>query len=212
MRRDPESAITIYHIGSPGEKEHWWDLCAGPHVASTGAIDPAAVELERTAGAYWRGDESQAMLTRVYGTAWASAVQLEAYRHMQAEAAKRDHRKLGTQLNLFSIQVREASRIQSPGGDTGCATIVDGSGRKAERGKLRHHLGLEKLRMKLAIDVRWHVAGGGRRRPRVLVAQGRRDAQCHRDILEGAAPCARLRPALYAARCEGGPLEDKWAL
>lgn len=103
--RDPDARITVFHIGNPGDKEHWWDLCAGPHVESTGAIDPQAVELERVAGAYWRGDEKRAMLTRIYGTAWASEQQLAAYRHRQEEALKRDHRKLGQQLALFSIQV-----------------------------------------------------------------------------------------------------------
>ena len=70
----------------------------------TSEIDPEAIELERLAGAYWRGNEANAMLTRVYGTAWESPLQLAAYRHQQAEAAKRDHRKLGRDLQLFSIQ------------------------------------------------------------------------------------------------------------
>ena len=82
-------------------------------MASTGAIDPAAVEIERTAGAYWRGDETRAMLTRVYGTAWQSEAQLQAYHYMLEEAARRDHRKLGTQLQLFSIQVRSAAARRS---------------------------------------------------------------------------------------------------
>ena len=73
--------------------------------AERGTPAHVIVAAER-AGAYWRGDESQAQLTRVYGTAWASGRQLEAYRHMQEEAAKRDHRKLGAQLQLFTIQVR----------------------------------------------------------------------------------------------------------
>jgi threonyl-tRNA synthetase len=81
--RTPDAAITIYHCGVPGEPEHWWDLCAGPHVASTGAINPEAIELERLAGAYWRGDENRAMLTRIYGTAWEEPVQLAAYHHVQ---------------------------------------------------------------------------------------------------------------------------------
>lgn len=104
--RDPDATITIYHIGDPGAKEHWWDLCAGPHVATTGAIDPDAVELERSAGAYWKADENNAQLTRVYGTAWESAAQLAAWRAFQEEAARRDHRKLGAQLGLFSLQAR----------------------------------------------------------------------------------------------------------
>lgn len=102
--RDPSAPITIYHIGATDHPAHWWDLCAGPHVASTGAIDAGAVELESVAGAYWRGDEARPMLQRVYGTAWETPLQLEAYRHLKAEAARRDHRKLGQELGLFSIQ------------------------------------------------------------------------------------------------------------
>ncbi|EFJ39869.1 hypothetical protein VOLCADRAFT_70347 [Volvox carteri f. nagariensis] len=82
----------------------WWDLCAGPHVNRTGDINPDAVELESIAGAYWRGNEQNEMLTRIYGTAWETPEQLKAYEQLKEEAAKRDHRKLGTELNLFSIQ------------------------------------------------------------------------------------------------------------
>jgi threonyl-tRNA synthetase len=121
--RDPSAAVTIYHIGEPGSKEHWWDLCAGPHVPSTGAIDPDAVALERTAGAYWRGDEARAMLTRVYGTAWESGEQLAAYRTMQEEAARRDHRRLGQQLGLFTIEVRTRAR---PGALAVLAAVAGG--------------------------------------------------------------------------------------
>eukprot|EP00882_Tetradesmus_deserticola_P004468 GHRQ01004713.1.p1 GENE.GHRQ01004713.1~~GHRQ01004713.1.p1 ORF type:complete len:546 (+),score=257.60 GHRQ01004713.1:249-1886(+) len=102
--RDPAAPITIYHIGEADHPSHWWDLCAGPHVASTGAIQPDAFELETVAGAYWRGDEKNAMLQRIYGTAWESAEQLAAYQALKAEAARRDHRKLGQELDLFSIQ------------------------------------------------------------------------------------------------------------
>ena len=91
--------ITIYHVG-----DKWWDLCAGPHVPSTGKLVADAVELETVAGAYWRGDETKAQLQRIYGTAWESAEQLAAYR-ARCEAAKaRDHRTLGKALDLFSIQ------------------------------------------------------------------------------------------------------------
>jgi len=91
--------ISIYHIG-----EEWWDLCAGPHVEDTGKIQAKALELERVSGAYWRGDEKRAMLQRVYGTAWESVAQLKAYKTLVLEAKKRDHRKLGQELDLFSIQ------------------------------------------------------------------------------------------------------------
>ncbi|GLI63699.1 hypothetical protein VaNZ11_006748, partial [Volvox africanus] len=89
---------------APSGVKPWWDLCAGPHVARTGDINPDAVELESIAGAYWRGDEKNAMLTRIYGTAWETPEQLKAYEQLKEEAAKRDHRKLGAELSLFSIQ------------------------------------------------------------------------------------------------------------
>jgi threonyl-tRNA synthetase len=101
--RDPAAAITIYHIGDPGQPGTWWDLCAGPHVEDTGKIDPSALALESVAGAYWRGDETKAQLQRVYGTAWENKAQLKAYAALKAEAARRDHRKLGAELDLFSI-------------------------------------------------------------------------------------------------------------
>lgn len=102
--KDPSAPITIYHIGEPGAEGSWWDLCAGPHVASTGDINPNALDLESVAGAYWRGDETKPQLQRVYGTVWSTKEQLKAYGQLKAEAARRDHRKLGTELDLFSIQ------------------------------------------------------------------------------------------------------------
>ena len=77
------------------------DLCRGPHVASTGRIGP--FKLLGTAGAYWRGDETRPMLQRVYGTAWSTQEDLDAYLWRRAEAKKRDHRRLGVQLDLFSF-------------------------------------------------------------------------------------------------------------
>ena len=104
VARDPSAPITIYHIGEDNSPEHWWDLCAGPHVESTGDINAEALELESVAGAYWRGDETRPMLQRVYGTIWESKEQLDFYLHVKEEAKKRDHRKLGQELDLFSIQ------------------------------------------------------------------------------------------------------------
>ncbi len=76
------------------------DLCAGPHVEDTGKIGP--VKLMRIAGAYWRGDEHRQQLQRIYATAWESQEDLDAYLHQLEEAERRDHRRLGRELDLFS--------------------------------------------------------------------------------------------------------------
>lgn len=81
----------------------WFDLCRGPHMASTGQIG-TAFKLMKVAGAYWRGDSNNAMLTRIYGTAWADQAELDAYLHMLEEAEKRDHRRLGREMDLFHFQ------------------------------------------------------------------------------------------------------------
>ncbi|MBC1223085.1 threonine--tRNA ligase [Nostoc sp. UCD121] len=111
--------ITRYFIGSPdtGKPEsslfvadiqpannYWWDLCAGPHINFTGEIEPDAFKLLNIAGAYWQGDETKAQLQRIYGIAWETKEQPQAYLKQREEALRRDHRKLGQELNLFSIQ------------------------------------------------------------------------------------------------------------
>ena len=98
--------ISRYFIGDPDkfEKQPWWDLCAGPHLSTTGDINPDAFALESIAGAYWRGDEKNPMLQRIYGTAWENPEQLQAYHAMLEEAKRRDHRTIGKDLQLFSIQ------------------------------------------------------------------------------------------------------------
>ena len=85
------------------EQGEFVDLCRGPHLRSTGGLRPDAVRLLSVAGAYWRGDEARPMLQRIYGTAWEKAKDLEQYLWRLEEAAKRDHRKLGKDLDLFSI-------------------------------------------------------------------------------------------------------------
>jgi threonyl-tRNA synthetase len=93
--------LTIYdNLGRDGEPV-WSDLCRGPHLPSTKLIP--AFKLMRSAGAYWRGSEKNPMLQRIYGTAWPSQDELNGYLEMLAEAEKRDHRKLGQELDLFSF-------------------------------------------------------------------------------------------------------------
>ena len=89
--------IGIYRQGD------WFDVCRGPHMPSTGKIGKA-FKLMKLAGAYWRGDSNNAMLQRIYGTAWATEKQLKQHLHMLEEAEKRDHRRLGREMSLFHIQ------------------------------------------------------------------------------------------------------------
>ncbi|MEE0132804.1 MAG: threonine--tRNA ligase [Treponema sp.] len=94
----PEDAtISIYNQGD------FTDLCRGPHVCNTKEINAQSFKLMKTAGAYWRGDVERPMLTRIYGTAWEKPADLKAYLDMLAEAERRDHRKLGREMDLFHI-------------------------------------------------------------------------------------------------------------
>ncbi|WP_420606428.1 threonine--tRNA ligase [Novosphingopyxis sp.] len=90
--------LTVYRAGE------WLDMCRGPHLASTGKLDPQAFKLTRVSGAYWRGDQSNAMLSRIYGTGWLDRKQLKQHLVRLEEAAKRDHRKIGAEMNLFHLQ------------------------------------------------------------------------------------------------------------
>jgi len=94
--------ITMYKTGH-GEAD-WMDLCRGPHLASTGKVDPNAFKLTRVSGAYWRGDPKNPMLSRIYGTAWLNKKQLDEHLVRLEEAAKRDHRKIGQEMDLFHLQ------------------------------------------------------------------------------------------------------------
>ncbi len=93
----PSETITVYCQGN------WMDLCRGPHLPSTKKLGDA-FKLMKVAGAYWRGDSKNAMLTRIYGTCWRDKKELKAYLHRLEEAAKRDHRKLGREMDLFHLQ------------------------------------------------------------------------------------------------------------
>ncbi|KQM73809.1 threonine--tRNA ligase [Sphingomonas sp. Leaf20] len=90
--------LTIYRQGE------WLDMCRGPHMVSTGKLDPAAFKLTRVSGAYWRGDQKNAMLSRIYGTGWLNKKQLDQHLFRLEEAAKRDHRKIGQEMDLFHLQ------------------------------------------------------------------------------------------------------------
>ncbi|MGN3974540.1 threonine--tRNA ligase [Tsuneonella sp. SYSU-LHT278] len=96
--------LTVYRSGPKDSEDSWLDMCRGPHLASTGKLDPQAFKLMRVAGAYWRGDQKNAQLTRIYGTGWLNKKQLDAHLHRLEEAAKRDHRKLGREMDLFHLQ------------------------------------------------------------------------------------------------------------
>ncbi len=98
-----DEELSIYHHG-----ETWHDLCRGPHLASSGKIGKA-FKLTKVSGAYWRGDSNNEMLQRIYGTCWSSKKDLEDYMHRLEEAEKRDHRKLGKEMDLFHF------REESPG-------------------------------------------------------------------------------------------------
>ena len=103
-RELPENEeLTVYWSGAPNEKGSWLDMCRGPHLPSTGKLDPDAFKLMRVAGAYWRGDQNNAQLTRIYGTGWLNKKQLNAHLTRLEEAAKRDHRKLGREMDLFHL-------------------------------------------------------------------------------------------------------------
>ncbi|HEY0112383.1 MAG TPA: threonine--tRNA ligase [Allosphingosinicella sp.] len=98
MELPAEETITMYRSGG------WLDLCRGPHLASTGKLDPQAFKLTRVSGAYWRGDQKNAMLSRIYGTGWLNKKQLQEYLTRLEEAAKRDHRRIGQDMDLFHLQ------------------------------------------------------------------------------------------------------------
>ena len=91
--------LSVYWSGND-----WMDMCRGPHLASTGRLDPQAFKLTRVSGAYWRGDQNNPQLSRIYGTGWLNKKQLDAHLVRLEEAAKRDHRKIGQEMDLFHLQ------------------------------------------------------------------------------------------------------------
>lgn len=101
--------LTMYDNVRRNGEVAWTDLCRGPHVPHTGYLN--AVALTKTSAAYWRGDQRNPQLQRIYGTAWATRDDLKEYQHRLAEAAKRDHRKLGVELDLFSFHEQVGSGL-----------------------------------------------------------------------------------------------------
>ena len=113
---------------------HWQDLCRGPHLQHTGQLPGDAFKLMSIAGAYWRGDSDRAMLQRIYGVAFTGKEKLKAHLHMLEEAAKRDHRKLGREMNLFHMQEEAPGQIfWHPNGWKIYTTLQDYMRRMQER-------------------------------------------------------------------------------
>ncbi|MDQ3143858.1 MAG: TGS domain-containing protein, partial [Pseudomonadota bacterium] len=100
--KSPDETLTVYRSG--GGDDAWLDMCRGPHLPSTGKLDPQAFKLTRVSGAYWRGDQANPMLSRIYGTAWLNKKQLGEHLVRLEEAAKRDHRRIGQDMDLFHLQ------------------------------------------------------------------------------------------------------------
>ncbi|MFM9851575.1 MAG: threonine--tRNA ligase [Sphingomonadaceae bacterium] len=103
--------LSVYWSGPPHHKDSWMDMCRGPHLASTGKLDPLAFKLMRVSGAYWRGDQKNAQLSRIYGTGWLNKKQLDAHLVRLEEAAKRDHRRLGQDMDLFHMQAEAQGSV-----------------------------------------------------------------------------------------------------
>ncbi|RBW57508.1 threonine--tRNA ligase [Ruegeria sp. A3M17] len=117
---------------------HWQDLCRGPHLQHTGQLPGDAFKLMSIAGAYWRGDSDRAMLQRIYGVAFTGKEKLKAHLHRLEEAAKRDHRKLGKEMNLFHMQEEAPGQVfWHPNGWTIYTTLQDYMRRKQRAGGYR---------------------------------------------------------------------------
>ncbi|WP_273430976.1 threonine--tRNA ligase [Chitinibacter tainanensis] len=142
-----DQVLSLYREGE------FTDLCRGPHVPSTGKLK--VFKLMKVAGAYWRGDSKNEMLTRVYGTAWAKKEDMEQYLHMLEEAEKRDHRKIGKQLDLFHMQDEAPGMVfWHPKGWTLWQTIE-----QYMRRKLGQH-GYEEIRTPMVMDrTLWEKSG-----------------------------------------------------
>ncbi len=127
----PDEEVRLYYHGT------WHDLCRGPHLMSTGKIG-TAFKLTKISGAYWRGDAKNAQLQRIYGTAWRDDKELNAYLNRVEEAEKRDHRKIGREMDLFHVQEEAVGQVfWHPKGWTLWRTVENYIRRKIERGDYR---------------------------------------------------------------------------
>ena len=144
----PSDEITIYYHGD------WHDLCRGPHFASTGKIGQG-FKLTKIAGAYWRGDAKNAQLQRIYGTAWRDEKELEAYLKRIEEAEKRDHRKLGREMDLFHMQEEAVGQVfWHPKGFALYHALEDYIRRKLDKS------GYQEVKTPLLIDRKlWEMSG-----------------------------------------------------
>jgi threonyl-tRNA synthetase len=150
--------LTVYWSGDPngpnGETA-WMDMCRGPHLASTGKLDPAAFKLTRVSGAYWRGDQNNPQLTRIYGTGWLNKKQLDAHLLRLEEAAKRDHRRIGQDMDLFHLQSEaQGSVFWHPNGYVIYRALEDYMRRAI------HGAGYQEIKTPQLMDVRqWEQSG-----------------------------------------------------
>jgi threonyl-tRNA synthetase len=142
--------LSVYWSG-----EDWMDMCRGPHLPSTGKLDPQAFKLMRVAGAYWRGDQNNPQLSRIYGTGWLTKKQLDEHLHRLEEAAKRDHRRLGQDLDLFHLQsVAQGSVFWHPRGYVIFRALEDYMRRAI------HGAGYQEIKTPQLMDVRqWEQSG-----------------------------------------------------
>ncbi|MEX1233453.1 MAG: threonine--tRNA ligase [Roseovarius sp.] len=133
----------------------WQDLCRGPHLQHTGQLPADAFKLMSVAGAYWRGDSKREMLQRIYGVAFSSKEKLKAHLHMLEEAAKRDHRKLGREMNLFHMQEEAPGQVfWHPNGWTIYTTLQDYMRRKQRAG------GYQEINTPQVVDRKlWEASG-----------------------------------------------------
>ncbi len=133
----------------------WQDLCRGPHLQNTGQLPADAFKLMSVAGAYWRGDSKREMLQRIYGVAFSSKEKLKAHLHMLEEAAKRDHRKLGREMNLFHMQEEAPGQVfWHPNGWTIYTELQDYMRRKQRAG------GYQEINTPQVVDRKlWEASG-----------------------------------------------------